>query len=197
MNKIDLYITDEEDIYNEQYIKEELSNIYIKNKTICNTTIDRCNLLTSTYNNTYFEKVEFINCDLSNTKFEDCNFREVKFSNCKLVGININNCHMTKVIISNSQCKYINIIDTKTKELSIIESDFTESSFFNTELSKPNLNNTNFAKTEIMETKLFGIDFSTCDITLIKLDEKSLKGIKVNQFQAIELARLLGIEIIN
>ena len=47
-----------------------------------------------------------------------------------------------------------------------------------------------------MQTKLSGIDFSTCDITSIKIEDKSIRGIKVNQFQAIELASLLGIEVI-
>ena len=48
-----------------------------------------------------------------------------------------------------------------------------------------------------METKLSGIDFSTCDIEGIKLDNKGIKGIMVNQFQAIDLARLLGIVIVD
>ena len=52
MNKIDLYIEDEEDIYNEEYIKEDLSRLIIKNKTISNTKIDRCNLTDSDYENT-------------------------------------------------------------------------------------------------------------------------------------------------
>ena len=180
----------------EKYTKEDLSNLDIKDKTISNTNFDRCNLITSDYKNTYFEKVTFSNCDLSNTKFIDCNFREVEFNNCKLVGVNISNCHMTKVSINTSQSKYINIIDTKTKELTIKDSDFTESSFYNVELLKTILDNSKFNQAEIVQTKLFGIDFSTCEITGIKLDERSLKGIKVNQFQAIELARLLGIDII-
>ena len=47
-----------------------------------------------------------------------------------------------------------------------------------------------------MQINLSVINFSTCDITGIKIEERSLRGIKVNQFQAIELATLLGIEIV-
>ena len=43
---------------------------------------------------------------------------------------------------------------------------------------------------------LSGVNFSNCNITAIRIDEKSLKGIKVNQFQALELAALLGIDIV-
>ena len=103
---------------------------------------------------------------------------------------------MTKTKLDRSLCKYLNIVDTKTKELTIKESDFTESSFFNVELPKIILENNNFKSSEFMQTKLSGIDFSTCNIEGIKRDEKGIKGIMVNQFQAIDLARLLGIEIV-
>lgn len=196
MNKVELFIEDEEDIYGEEYIKEDLSNLDIKNKTLSTITLDRCSLINSDYENTYFEKVIFNNCDLSNTKFINCNFREVKFNNCKLVGTNINNCHITKNEICNSLCKYINIVDTKTKELIIKENDFTESSFFNVEFIKVTLDKNNFKLSEFLETKLSGINFSTCNIEGIKLDSKGIKGIQVNQFQAIDLASLLGIEIV-
>ena len=49
---------------------------------------------------------------------------------------------------------------------------------------------------EFINTLLSGIDFSTSIIESIKVTEKGLEGIKVNSFQAIDLARLLGIEII-
>jgi len=51
MNKVDLYIEDESDIYNETYTKEELNDLDIKNKTISNTNFDRCNLTSSDYKN--------------------------------------------------------------------------------------------------------------------------------------------------
>jgi uncharacterized protein YjbI with pentapeptide repeats len=104
---------------------------------------------------------------------------------------------MTKVSINTSQSKYINIIDTKTKELTIKDSDFTESSFYNVELNKTIIENNKFKECEFMHMDLHGINFSTCDITGIRIEERCLKGIKVNQFQAIELAELLGIEIVD
>ena len=72
MNKINLYLEDEEDIYNEEYQKEIFSNIEIHNKSIVNTKFDKCDLTTSTYENIYFEKTIFNNCDLSNINFIDC-----------------------------------------------------------------------------------------------------------------------------
>ena len=55
-----------------------------------------------------------------------------------------------------------------------------------------------FILTNFFNTKLAGIDFSTSNIEGIILSNnfKELKGIKANEIQAIELAKLLGIKIV-
>ena len=88
------------------------------------------------------------------------------------------------------------LIDTKTKELTIENSDFTESNFYNVELPKAIIENNNFHQSEFIQTLLYGLNFTTNNINGIKTDNQSLKGIQVNQFQAIELASLLGIDIV-
>ena len=45
----------------------------------------------------------------------------------------------------------------------------------------------------MFRTNLRGIDVSTCNIDGIVVDKEDLKGIIVNQFQAVELSKLLGI----
>lgn len=47
----------------------------------------------------------------------------------------------------------------------------------------------------MFRTNLKGIDFSTCNIDGIVVDREDLKGVIVNQFQAVELSKLLGIII--
>ena len=106
-----------------------------------------------------------------------------------------NNCRITKLNINNSVCKYINLVDLKTKELTIKDSDLTESSLFNIELNKTIFDNVNFTKSEIEEMSLKGIDLSTCKINNIKISPKALKGVIIDQFQALDLIRLLEVEI--
>ena len=93
-------------------------------------------------------------------------------------------------------CEGVKHIADNLKEFKITESDFTESTFYNNELQKTVFDDCNFKSTEFTQTKLTGINFSSCNIEGIRTDERSLKGIQVNQFQAIELAHLLGIEIV-
>ena len=53
----------------------------------------------------------------------------------------------------------------------------------------------NFNKAELVRTKLKGIDFSTCEFSGVTVNIPDLKGVIVNEFQALELSKLLGIII--
>ena len=44
---------------------------------------------------------------------------------------------------------------------------------------------------------LSGVDFTTCDITGIKMDYYSMKMIKINSFQCRDLIGVLGVEVID
>ena len=63
---------------------------------------------------------------------------------------------------------------------------------------KRQVNECKFIITNFFNTKLEGIDFSTSNIDGIIVSDnfKELKGIKVNEIQAIELSKLIGIKII-
>ena len=65
----------------------------------------------------------------------------------------------------------------------------------NIELNKTIFDNVNFTKSEIEEMSLKGIDLSTCKINNIKISPKALKGVIIDQFQALDLIRLLEVEI--
>ena len=52
-----------------------------------------------------------------------------------------------------------------------------------------------FNKSELVRTKLKGIDFSTCEFNGITVNISDLNGAIVNEFQALELSKLLGLKI--
>ena len=53
----------------------------------------------------------------------------------------------------------------------------------------------NLNKIELVKTKLKDIDFSTCEFNGVTVDIPDLKGIIVNEFQALELSKLMGLKI--
>ena len=48
---------------------------------------------------------------------------------------------------------------------------------------------------QLFKTSLSGIDFSTCDITGIVVLPQDLRGVIVDEYQAMELSKLLGIVV--
>ena len=87
--------------------------------------------------------------------------------------------------LSNSSFK-----DVKIENTNLQSSGICEVKFKNIEFEECNLN-----KCQLFRTKLKNIDFSTCDINGIIVDASDLKGVIVNEFQALELSKLLGLKI--
>ena len=70
----------------------------------------------------------------------------------------------------------------------------------NSSISEAKLKNTifnkiDFTNSQIFNTNLNKIDFSNCNIEGIIIGREDLKGMIVNEFQALELSKLLGIII--
>ena len=58
-------------------------------------------------------------------------------------------------------------------------------------------NKCDLTRSYFYKTSLKGVDFSTCNINDIIIPSELLKGIKVNALQAAELAKLLGLIIVD
>ena len=58
-----------------------------------------------------------------------------------------------------------------------------------------NISNCDFSYCNLSYTSLNGIDFSTCNITGITLFPNDIKGAILNDIQALEFIKLLGIVI--
>ena len=62
-------------------------------------------------------------------------------------------------------------------------------------LKDTTFDNCNLSQAQIFRTNLKGIDFSNCNITGIVVGIEDIKGLTVNEFQALELSKLLEIKI--
>ena len=70
-----------------------------------------------------------------------------------------------------------------------------KSGFNETKFNKTIFDNCNLDGSEIFRTSLELIDFSSSSINNILIDSYSLKGLTVNETQALSLSKLLGIII--
>ena len=70
-----------------------------------------------------------------------------------------------------------------------------EASFYKMNQKKLQFENCNLEGIDVFETNLEKIDIRTCNINHIKIDIPSMKGLIVNETQALALAKFLQITI--
>ncbi len=90
---------------------------------------------------------------------------------------------------------YANFSNSNLKKTKIEGTNLSNSNMSETKLKNIILNENNLRQAQLFKTNLNKIDFRTCDIEGITVDIGDLKGMIVNEFQAINLAKLLGIVI--
>lgn len=140
-----------------------------------------------------FTDVIFENCDFSNIDMRECVFRRVIFRKCRMTGVDLTQGTFEDVCIESSQGQYANFNSSKMKDCVLKDNVLVESGFSMCKLNELEIDSCDFSRAEFYDTRLKGLDFSTSEISGIILDINTLKGIIVNEEQAIACAKLLGI----
>lgn len=151
--------------------------------------------ISGSFEKAVFHDVIFENCDLSNCLFMEGSFIRVEIKNSKFVGCNFTDSRVYHFGSNESIFRYANFSNTNLEEMIFEECDLTNASFEECKLKHIYFENSKLIRTQFFRTKLSGIDFSTCELSGIVTSIEDLKGAIVNNFQAIELSRLLGIII--
>ena len=87
----------------------------------------------------------------------------------------------------------MNIVAGNITNVEFNNSNLDESSIMEVKVKNLFFNNISFIASEIFKTNLVGMDFKTTRIEGLTIDFSSLKGIRVDMYQALELSKLLGI----
>lgn len=174
---------------------------YLSNKDDFRIVFDTCILKKVTMNNNVFKRSEFIDCtfidcDLSNNEFHGCTFVRCEFKNTRLTGSHFVESFLSHILIDKSHCNYIDFADSKLTLCEFTDSLFYEANFFDNEVKNFSFNNLKLDKSTFYQTSLKDVDLSTSDLYNIKIDLKSVKGMKIASYQAREVCSLLGIKII-
>lgn len=147
-----------------------------------------------------FSKVSMIDCsfdhcDFSNTTMNESRFHRVIFNACKSIGISLDRCVWTYVTLNQCNLSYASISDSKWTDVRFNECSLAHSSLFAALLLHVNFQTVNLTHTDFSDTSLKDIDLSSCTIDGIRLSPHLLRGLIVNEHQAVALVSLLGIEV--
>lgn len=181
-------------IENKRFSKLEEFDLNAEEAEFEKCIFENCKI-TGSFEKATFHDVIFINCDLSNCLFMEGSFIRVKIKNSKFVGCNFIDSRIYHFISEETIFKYANFSNTSLEEMKFENCDLNNSSFEEAKLKHIYFENSQLIQSLFYRTKLNGIDFSTCEINGITTSIEDLKGAIVNNFQAIELSKLLGIII--
>lgn len=192
----------------ESLIKEDsyVEGFFFDGETITALDIDRLSLNKCHFKNVSFESCQFDRIDLMDTTFENCDLSHLKmmdgvihrceFKNCRMTGSDLSNCAIHNTLFEENTARYANFSFSKFKKVNFIQNQLVNTSFNECQYAKVAYEENNLSESEFINTKLAGIDFSTCDLNNIVIPIESLKGLTVSSEQAIQLAKLLGLNIV-
>lgn len=176
--------------FKEETISIKQSHIKISECTFHKIQFQECQLPTMEGLDVIFE-----HCDLSNVTFEESALHRVVFKHCRMIGCDFSKTFMRNVTFSHCLLNYANFSFSNAQNIAFEDCDISETSFNESKLKDISLVDCQLKEAEFIHTPLQDIDVSTCNIEEIVVTTDSLKGIIVNPYQAIDLSRLLGLQI--
>lgn len=155
----------------------------------------KCILLGSVFRRCHFVDCVFIQCDLSNVEFDNVGFSRVHFLNSKLSGVQFYKSKFKNVLIEDCYGRYANFASSEISHMQINNSNFSESAFNSMILQHLGLNGVDLTRLEVFNSPLKDIDVSDCDIGGLHASFKDLQGLTCNEFQAIMIVEIMGINV--
>lgn len=139
--------------------------------------------------------VVFENCNLSNGIFSGAVIHRVVFRNCKMIGMNLSDSTLRNVLFENCNGNYAffrfsNLGQVRFQNCQLQNADFASSHF-----SQIDFDDSNLVLAQMSGTKLRGVDFSAADIEGLGCSTEDLVGAIIAPYQAVSLAKKMGLVI--
>ena len=196
------YETFEAALDGERYIQGAL----FEDMTISNIMIDRLNLNQCHFKKVVFENCEFHKIDMSDTTFENCDLSQLylgggsvfrcEFVNTRLVGVDFADSVIRETIVDSCSAAYLNAGFTKMKSVMFKETKLQDGRFIEAKMEKVAFMDSDLKHADFTNTNLKALDFSSCDIEQLTLSLNLIKGLTLNQEQALMIAKELGLNIV-
>lgn len=139
--------------------------------------------------------VIFDRCDFSNLEWLGGSFHQVVFHQCKLTGTNFADSYLRDCVFEECSANFSTFNHTNLKTVifdncQLNDSEFTELVWKDLLLHKNQLSHSSW-----LLTKMNGIDFKTNSFDRITLSKDQVRGLQVDQEQALVIAAALGLII--
>ena len=191
---IESYKNDEIIIENKHFKKIEEIDLNAEEVEFEKCIFTDCKI-TGSFEKATFHDVIFEMCDFSNCLFMEGSFIRVEIKDSKFVGCNFTDSRVYHLASNNTVYEYANFSNTNLEEVIFENCNLSSSSFSECKVKNIYFETSELIQAQFFRTKLKSIDLSTCEINGIVTSLQDIEGVIVNNFQAIELSKLMGIII--
>jgi uncharacterized protein YjbI with pentapeptide repeats len=139
--------------------------------------------------------VIFENCDFSNLEWIRGSFQRVIFKDCKLIGVNFAEGFLRDCQFIDCIANLASFSDTKIKDVQFQNCRLTGADFYGLDWKNLGFSGSDLSESSWFKTKLAGLDLTGNEFEQIGLSMELLRGLIVDQEQAITIARGLGVII--
>ena len=112
-----------------------------------------------------------------------------------MMGTELTAAVMQDTIMEGCQGSYLNLNGSKMKRVALKDMIMEQAGMSMIEHTDVSLENCTFTKSEWIDTKMSGLDLSDSHIDGIMVDPENLRGLTVNEEQAVAFAELLGLNV--
>ncbi len=184
------------DLRDLQEIGEEAENLSLGSIDLKECSFSGCSFLDSRFQATGFDRVVFRDCDLTGCSFSECGLRQVTFLGCRMLGTNFSDCTLTGCRFEDCQGKYMGLVACTLKQPVLSDCSMSGGSLSRSKLQRPSISRCDLTRCDFSGAELGSVDLSTSAIDGATWTISQLKNITVTTAQAIDLARLMGLNIV-
>lgn len=161
------------------------------------TLLDGCRYTGCDFSKGSFVDVIFQKCDFSNCSFQDSFFQRCEFLSCKCMGTDFSKSKLSHVRMQDCNFRFASLNLTALEQVDLEAVDFTDASAAEVKMKGVSASGSQFINTNFFKTRLRGFDFSENELAAPIVSDQltELAGCKITPVQAMELVKLLGVEV--
>lgn len=194
-------------LYSTEFREEEQE---IKGISVCDHYIEHANVSPICLQGAVFKKCVFKDCDFEKSSFVDVIFDGCDFSNsnlkntylnrcefisCKCIGMDICDSTLKDLLLQDSNFQYASFDHSSMNGVYAVSSDFTSALISEVKIKNFQSKDSQFIGTNFFKTALKSLDFTESIFAGIVVSDQmlELRGCIVNQFQTVDIAKMMGV----
>ena len=187
----------DEDLENLRFVDGELIGFSGKTLDVRGCVFERCRFGDNDFKRISFVDCVFDKCEWSNVRLTNAAFQRARLQGCRMTGLEIMRGALMNVAFDGCMLDYASFTECKLDRAVFSDCRLRDSLWSENRLSRVRFDHSDRERAQWARTQLSGLDMTTCRIAGWTVSLTDLRGLKVTAAQVLDLAGLLGVEIVS